>query len=103
MHIYVQRGGKRPSDSPSNLSKSRSLQSLQDTSPRLRERANDYEKKRREQQEKERKSRPRQQPSSSNDSSSKKIVPKKDSHQTITTQNGKIYSIIRIIDHQNLK
>jgi len=102
MHIYVQRGVKHSS----NLSKSHSLQSLQDTSPRVREKKNDYDKKRREQQEQERKSRVRQQQSSSNDSSSKKIQPKKESQQTIitnknssngeksssTTQNGKIYS-----------
>jgi len=103
MHIYVQRGGKHSRNSPSNLSKSRSLQSFEDTSPRVREKTNDYDKKRREQ---EKKSQGRQQQSSSNDSSSKKIQPKKESQQTIitnknssnddksssTTQNGKIYS-----------
>jgi len=51
MHIYIQRGGRRPSYSSSmNLSKSRSLQSLQDTSPRFREKIQEYDKRRREEQ-----------------------------------------------------
>lgn len=37
MHIYAQRTSKISSDSPSNLSKARSLQSLQDNSPRSKE------------------------------------------------------------------
>ncbi len=86
MHIYAQRLGKRPSeDTP--LPKSRSLQSLNDTSSRLRD-----EKKRREQQEQERKSRSRQQQT---------IIKNKDSpndEKSLTTQNGKIYSIIRMIE-----
>ncbi|CAF1557512.1 unnamed protein product, partial [Didymodactylos carnosus] len=51
MHIYTQRGGHRPE---TNMTKSHSLQSLQqpDTSPRFREKILDYDKKRREQQEK---------------------------------------------------
>jgi hypothetical protein len=48
MHIYIQRGGRRPSISPSSLSKARSLQSLQDTSPRFRDKMIEYDKKRRE-------------------------------------------------------
>ncbi|CAF0921219.1 unnamed protein product [Rotaria sp. Silwood1] len=88
MHIYVQRGGKRPSDSPTNLSKSRSLQSLQETSSHSRDKINDYDKKRREQQEREKKSKS-QQRSSSNDSSpkheKKKIPPKKLLQNTTTT------------------
>ncbi len=50
MHIYIQRGGRRPSISPSSLSKSRSLQSLQDTSPRFREKMIEYDKRRRDEQ-----------------------------------------------------
>jgi hypothetical protein len=86
MHIYAQRGGKRPDDSPSNLAKSRSLQSLQETSPRLREKGNDYDKKRRERQERKSKQPPR---SSSNDTSlkpeKKKVVPRREPQQTLTT------------------
>ncbi|CAF4274165.1 unnamed protein product [Rotaria sp. Silwood2] len=88
MHIYVQRGGKRSSDSPTNLSKSRSLQSLHETSPHSREKINDYDKRRREQQEREKKSKT-QQRSSSNDSSpkheKKKMTLKKPLQNTITT------------------
>ncbi len=48
MHIYIQRGGRRPSISSSvNLSKARSLQSLEDSSPRFREKILEYDKKRR--------------------------------------------------------
>ncbi len=51
MHIYIQRGGRRPSDSSSyNLSKARSWQSLEDTSPRFREKILEYDKKRREEE-----------------------------------------------------
>ncbi|CAF0903828.1 unnamed protein product [Rotaria sordida] len=95
MHIYVQRGGKRRSDSPTNLSKSRSLQSLQETSSHSREKTNNYDKKRREQQEQEKKSKSQQQQqqqqrSSSNDSSPKHekkkiITPKKSLQNTMTT------------------
>ncbi len=99
MHIYAQRGGKRPSDSLSNLSKTRSLQSLNETSPRLREKTNGHDKKRREQQAQERKSKQEQQRSSSNDTSlkpeKKKVVPKKEpqlnDEKSSTSQNGKIY------------
>jgi hypothetical protein len=69
MHIYVQRTNKRSSVSTSNLSKSRSLQSLQDTSPRVKD------------EKKKQQSRPPQPPPSLpsiNDSSSKKVVPKKE-------------------------
>lgn len=51
MHIYIQRGGRRPSNSSLiNLSKSRSLQSLQDTSPRFREKILEYDQRRREEE-----------------------------------------------------
>ncbi|CAF3183352.1 unnamed protein product [Rotaria sp. Silwood2] len=50
MHIYIQRGGQRPSHSSSRLTKSYSLQSLQDSSPRFREKIFEYDKKRREEQ-----------------------------------------------------
>jgi hypothetical protein len=51
MHIYIQRGGRRPSlSSNGNLSKSYSLYSLQDTSPRFREKILEYDKKRREEE-----------------------------------------------------
>jgi hypothetical protein len=51
MHIYIQRGGRRPSNTSSvNLSKSRSLQSLQDTSPRFREKILEYDKRRRDEE-----------------------------------------------------
>ncbi len=51
MHIYIQRGGRRPSISSSvNLSKARSLQSLEDSSPRFREKILEYDKKRREEE-----------------------------------------------------
>jgi hypothetical protein len=72
MHIYVQRTNKRSSDSTPNISKARSLQSLQETSPRLKD-------------EKKRQSRPRQPPPPSNNDSSKKVVPKKESSK----ENGK--------------
>lgn len=49
MHIYIQRGGRRPSHSSTNLIKSLSLQSLEDASPRFREKVLEYDKKRREQ------------------------------------------------------
>ncbi|CAF1427377.1 unnamed protein product [Adineta steineri] len=50
MHIYIQHGGRRPSDSSSvNLAKSRSFQDVHDTSPQFREKMLDYDKKRREQ------------------------------------------------------
>ena len=92
MHIYAQRGGKRPSDSPSNLSKSRSLQSLNDTSPRLREKMNNYDRKRPDQ---ERKPRLKLEPPSSVDDSSsksdkKKLTVKKDPPAPSTKQNGQI-------------
>lgn len=48
MHIYIQRGGRRPSDSSVSLTKARSLQSLEDTSPRFRAKILEYDKKRRE-------------------------------------------------------
>ncbi|UJR09757.1 hypothetical protein I4U23_013984 [Adineta vaga] len=49
MHIHLQRGGRRPSDSSfENLRKSRSFQGMQDTSPQFREKMLDYDKKRRE-------------------------------------------------------
>lgn len=51
MHIYIQRGGRRPSDTSSlNHSKSRSLQSLQDISPRFREKMLEYDQRRREEE-----------------------------------------------------
>jgi hypothetical protein len=107
MHIYAQRGGKRPGDSLSNLSKSHSLQSLYDTSLGLRSTTVDMDKKPREEQ--ERKPKPQKRQSRSNDTSpkheKKKALPKKEPPQTITTtknssnvekpstvQNGKIYS-----------
>jgi len=87
MHIYAQRGGKRPGDSPSNLLKSHSLQSLYDTSPGLREMTVDLDKKPRE--EKERKPKPQKRQSRSNDTSpkheKKKVLSKKEPPQTITT------------------
>jgi hypothetical protein len=48
MHIYIQRGGRRPSISSIDLSKTRSFQSFEDTSPRFREKIAEYDKKRRE-------------------------------------------------------
>ncbi|CAF4219202.1 unnamed protein product, partial [Rotaria magnacalcarata] len=50
MHIYIQRGGRRPSHSSTNLLKSLSLQSLEDESPRFREKILEYDKKRREEE-----------------------------------------------------
>ena len=50
MHIHVQRGGKRSADESTHLSKSRSLQSLQEASPRVREKKPDSDRKRREQE-----------------------------------------------------
>ena len=83
MHIYAQRTNKHLTDSPPNLSKSRSLQSLHESTPRQRE-----EKKRREP---ERQPRARQQLSTTNDSPPKKIIPKKEPNEpkSSTTQNGK--------------
>ncbi|CAF3737871.1 unnamed protein product [Rotaria sordida] len=62
MHIYIQRGGRRPSHSSSKLTKSYSLQSLQDTSPRFREKILEYDKKRREEQKQEQKLKPKLKP-----------------------------------------
>ncbi|CAF1378679.1 unnamed protein product [Adineta ricciae] len=62
MHIYAQRGGLRPSDTPATLAKSRSLQSLNEPSPRVKEKTIDLDKKKREQHEPERKPKARQQP-----------------------------------------
>ncbi|CAF3747645.1 unnamed protein product [Rotaria sp. Silwood1] len=62
MHIYIQRGGRRPSHSSSKLTKSYSLQSLQDTSPRFREKILEYDKKRREQQQQQQKLKPKLKP-----------------------------------------
>jgi hypothetical protein len=60
MHIYIQRGGRRPSYTSSiNLSKSRSLQSLQDTSPRFREKILEYDKRRRDEEKLKPKPKPR--------------------------------------------
>ena len=59
MHIYVQRGGRRPSNSSVDLSKANSLPTLDDTSPRFREKILDYDKKRREAEKLERESRPK--------------------------------------------
>lgn len=89
MHIYAQRVGKRPSDVSTNLAKSHSLQSLNETSPRLRQKVNDKDKKRREQQERENKLKPQEQRALSNDSSpkheKKKNPPKKEQQNTMTT------------------
>ena len=59
MHIYVQRGGRRPSNSSVDLSKAHLFPSLEDTSPRFREKILDYDKKRREAEKLERESRPK--------------------------------------------
>ena len=49
MHIHIQRGGRRPSDSSfENLRKSHSYQELPDTSPQFREKMLEYDRKRRE-------------------------------------------------------
>lgn len=74
MHIYAQRTPKPSGDVPSHLSKSRSLQSLNENTPRARE---------------EKKSRPR--PPPIQDTPPKKLVPKNDpiDHKPSTTQNGK--------------
>ncbi|CAF0930933.1 unnamed protein product [Adineta ricciae] len=49
MHIHIQRGGRRPSDSSfENLKKSHSYQELPDTSPQFREKMLEYDRKRRE-------------------------------------------------------
>lgn len=84
MHIYAQRPGKRSSVSPTNLGKSRSLQSLNDTSPRMQNKINGQEKKRRDQQEREKKSKFKQR-STSNDVPSK--VEKKKPLPSSTTTN----------------
>ena len=86
MHIYAQRGGVRPSDSPSTLPKSRSLQSLHDPSPRGREKTVDLDKKKRDQQQehdRKPKARPQPPPAPTSNGSSpkqekKKIVPRKE-------------------------
>ena len=52
MHIYAQRPPKHPTESPSNLIKSRSLQSFQDTSPRGKDKSSDQEKNERNKKEK---------------------------------------------------
>lgn len=62
MHIYIQRGGRRPSHSSVYLSKSHSLQSIQDISPRFREKILEYDKKRREQEKQEQNFRPKLKP-----------------------------------------
>ncbi|CAM4802180.1 unnamed protein product [Rotaria magnacalcarata] len=89
MHIYVQRAGKQSSASPTNLLKSRSLQSLDETSPRTQVKVNGYEKKRREQQAREKKPKAKQR-SVSNDSSPKQekksVPPKKTSNNTTETE-----------------
>ena len=59
MHIYIQRGGRRPSDSSASLTKARSWQSLEDTSPRYREKILEYDKKRREEEKLKPKPKPR--------------------------------------------
>ena len=59
MHIYIQRGGRRPSATSVHLATSRSLQSLHDTSPRYREKILEYDKKRREQEKIERQTKPK--------------------------------------------
>ena len=48
MHIYARREPPRPSGSQSNLSKSRSLQSLPETSPRFHQKTNEHDRKRHE-------------------------------------------------------
>lgn len=113
MHIYAQRGGVRPSDSPAALPKSRSLQSLNEPSPRGREKTIDLDRKKREpppEPERKPKARPQPPPAVSNDSSpkseKKKPVVKKEppppattmkttapaAKPAPTTQNGKISS-----------
>ena len=118
MHIYAQRGGLRPSDTPATLAKSRSLQSLNEPSPRVKEKTIDLDKKKREQHEPERKPKARQQPPPPpNDESpkaeKKKVIPKKEqlpppppvtkssssndrssnAEKPSTTQNGKLFKI----------
>ena len=82
MHIYAQRTQKPAGDFPSNLSKSRSLQSLNESTPRRRQ-----EKKSREP---EKKSRPRM-IAPIDDAPAKKPVVKNDSidQKPSTIQNGK--------------
>lgn len=62
MHIYIQRGGRRPSHSSVRLSKSLSLQSVHDISPRFREKIVEYDRKRREQEKEEQKLKPKLKP-----------------------------------------
>lgn len=62
MHIYIQRGGRRPSATSVHLATARSLQSLHDTSPRYREKILEYDKKRREQEKIERQIKPKPKP-----------------------------------------
>lgn len=73
MHIYAQRTQKSSADNPSHLSKSRSLQSLNEPTPRARE---------------EKKTRPR--PPPVQETPTKKPVPKSDStdHKPSTTHNA---------------
>lgn len=59
MHIYIQRGGRRPSDSSASLTKARSWQSLEDASPRFREKILEYDKKRRDEEKLKPKPKPR--------------------------------------------
>ena len=80
MHIYAQRTQKSSVDVPSHLSKSRSLQSLNEKTPRARE-----EKK------------PRSRPPPIQDTPPKKTVPKNDpiDHKPSTTQNGKKLLVLK--------
>ena len=59
MHIYIQRGGRRPSHNSVTLSKSYSLQSLNEPSPRFREKMLEYDRIRREQEKKKPKPKPK--------------------------------------------
>ncbi|CAF3383441.1 unnamed protein product [Rotaria socialis] len=72
MHIYIQRGGRRPSHSSTNLLKSLSLQSLEDESPRFREKILEYDKKRREEEKLKLKSKPLPLPNHNNNSPPKR-------------------------------
>jgi len=94
MHIYIQRGGQRPSHASVNLSKSRSLYSLQDTSPHLREKIVEYDKKRREQEKQDKLLKPKPPPTllPPPKQERKKYVPKRQTQIITTTKPSAVIS-----------
>ena len=99
MHIYIQRGGRRPSHASINLRKSLSYQSIQDVSPRFREKVLEYDKKRREQEKQEPKLKPKLKPlllpnnNPPQKHERKKYVPKLEQKPTAKKTSSDLYHI----------